>query len=130
MGERTTTLLLSRERLMSISNKQINDYLRRVRLDEYEVTIAPPKFKRTSKQNKFYWYLVTGIVKHTGTSKENVHKDLKRRFLDTDIETETLNCVEMAMFIDRILPFAKDNGTYGPEFTKKYNDYMEAMKEL
>lgn len=47
----------------------------------HEVTIKEHKRNRSAEQNAFYWEVVTLLAEHFGYIKDDMHEELKRRFL-------------------------------------------------
>lgn len=49
----------------------------------HEVSIKEHKRNRSAEQNAFYWEVVTVLADHFGYIKDDMHEELKRRFLAT-----------------------------------------------
>lgn len=56
--------------------------------ERLEVVIRPYKETRSQQQHKLYWKWITIIADETGHSKDQMHEQLKRRFLLPILERE------------------------------------------
>ena len=62
--------------------KQLLSYLDDIPKDElHEVTIKPHKSNISVQQRSYYWVILSAIEKHTGTTKEELHLEYKKRWL-------------------------------------------------
>lgn len=62
--------------------KQLLIYLDDLPSDElHEVVIKPHKSNISVQQRAYYWVILSAIEKHTGTLKEDLHLEYKKRFL-------------------------------------------------
>ena len=82
--------------------------------------------RRTNAQQNLYWYLIEGISNNTGFTKSEVHIIVKKAILgNLDIETSSLSKSEFANFLEKVLEYAKQHGTFSSEFVAKLNEYEE-----
>lgn len=70
--------------------------------DPYEVIVRPHKKERSLLQNSLYWKWLTVIGNEYGVSKDDVHEDLKRRFLVSIYERDDLQYCEMIMTLRKM----------------------------
>ena len=72
-------------RITNADTDAVTAYLQRLSPDkEYDVTVAVHKAQRSVSQNAMYWAWVALICEETGADRDEVHGELKRRYLTSE----------------------------------------------
>jgi hypothetical protein len=87
-----------------------NDYLKGLEGKDVEVIVRKPEYKRSNKQNKYYWSVIVKILSdELGYEREEMHEVLKYQFLkmhkkgfDFVRSTSSLNTIEMEKYHEDI----------------------------
>jgi len=72
-------------RITNADTSAVTAYLQKLSpAKEYDVTVAVHKAQRSIPQNKLYWCWVALICEETGADRDEVHTELKRRYLPSE----------------------------------------------
>lgn len=82
---------------------------------DVEVILRKVERKRSLDQNAFYHgIIVPRLSEHTGYEKEELHTELKRRFINGR-STTTLNTTEFCRFVEDCQRLGSELGCYIPD---------------
>ena len=115
-----------------IRNEQIRDHLvetvQELPLDPvHEVIIKPHKRNRSLEQNNFYWKLLRIIAGDTGYTPEELHIEMKRRFLLPYLVSKEPELEEAALLHEDALAKVISTTTLN---TKEMSDYIGQVERL
>ena len=95
--------------------KILNDFTDEIILGkEFIITVAKLVYKRTLKQNSLYWIWIEFLRLDSGNEKDDIHNDLKERFLEPQITT---------VFGRKKVRYTTTGLT-----TKQFNEYLEKIR--
>jgi hypothetical protein len=103
-------------RITNADTSAVTAYLQKLSpAKEYDVTVAVHKAQRSIPQNKLYWCWVALICEETGADRDEVHTELKRRYLPSEsvvglygevikrpISTSKLNTAQFTAYLEKV----------------------------
>ena len=103
-------------RITNADTAPVTAYLQKLSPNkEYDVTVAVHKAQRSVPQNKLYWAWVALICEETGADRDEVHGELKRRYLPSEsvvglygevitrpISTSKLNTAQFTAYLEKV----------------------------
>lgn len=100
--------------------------LSRLEGQEVDVELRKHRDRRTTDQNKYYWWIMNFVSAETGHTPDDLHEFYKHKFLAPKIEilgetsfgyvTSTkLDTKEFTDYIEQIRQFMQDFGIYIPQ---------------
>lgn len=104
--------------------EQLAALIQRLEGKEISLTLKRWAENRSSSANKYYWGVVLAVfAEELGYEPENLHHELKRKFLAVDPDapliqvrsTADLSTQEFAEYIDRVVRFAAEWGCVIPD---------------
>ena len=117
---KTLNIVLSKAELELLFKPAILGYTKRYEAEYYEVRVRIPGQSRTQKQLNFYWFLINGMCEYSGYTKMECHRHIKYNFLDLDISVSELDCSEFSSFLEKLIPYALNNGYFEEDVYQAY----------
>jgi len=107
-------------RITNADTAAVTAYLQKLSpAKEYDVTVAIHRSKRSVPQNALYWAWIALICEETGADRDEVHGELKRRYLPTEnvtgmygevitrpVSTAKLDTAQFMAYLDKVQVFA------------------------